>query len=189
MTGTLTLTTTQIGTLTAVQFSAGLPIADLAAVEQSIADDQAIRSSSLGPAASSLQGGIIFGGVTTTTLSSIVSISLASPATATIEAVTAGQYVYGFGIAPGTRVLETPAAGTTTIQLSTAPLAGIDGHFIAVGNRLAGCFQTNGFLNIPNRGVVKVLPGDIVAVGPSGEVFLLPQLAIDFPGSPWIYTP
>lgn len=185
-TQTLRLSTTQLGTLTAVRFSASLAIADLAAVEQSIADDQAIRSIDLGPAAATIQGGVIFGGVTTTTLSSISTVSINSPTTAGVQAITAGQYVYGFGIAPGTRVLETPTAGQTTIQLSTAPLTGQSGYFIAVGNRAAGVFQTNGFLNIPNRGVVKVLPGDVVAVGPSGEVILLPKLAIDFPGSPWI---
>lgn len=187
-TQTLRLSTTQLGTLTAVTVSPSLAIADVAAINAGISDDQAILSTSLGPAASAIQGGIVFTGVTTTTLSSITSVAIASPSGSNVTGITAGQYLFGFGLAPGTRVLTTPAAGATTIEIDQAPLTGqSSGSFIAVGDRTnaAGAFA-NGFVNIPNRGVLKVLPGDVVATGPSGEVFVLPALAVNWAGSPWI---
>lgn len=183
----LTLYSTQIGTLPAVAFSASLAVADLAAIEQSIADDQAIVSNSLGPNASAIQGGVIFHAVSTTSLTTLTSTSIASPSTATIAAITAGQYVYGYGIAPGTRILATGSGNT--LHLSSAPTTGVSGgYFIAVGNRLAGCFSSNGFLNIPNRGVVKVFPGDVVAVDQSGWPILVSKEALAFAGSPWRLT-
>jgi len=187
-TKTLKLSSTQIGTLTAVTFSASLSASDLAAVNASISDDQAILSNSLGPNSGAIQGGIIFNAVATTGVGTLLSTSIASPSTATIAAITPGQYVFGFGLAPGTRVTQVGAA--STVHISPAPVTNVTGYFVAVGTKqaAAGAFQSNGFLNVPNRGVLKVLPGDVVATGPSGEVILLPKLAISFAGSPWILS-
>lgn len=188
-TQTLRLSTTSLGALTAVTFSAALSTADIASISNGISDDQAILSTSKGPAATALYGGVVLTGQTTTTLTTITGVSISAPSGAAITGITAGQYLYGFGLAPGTRVLTTPAAGATTITMDQAPLTGqTSGSFIAVGSRTnaAGAFATGGFLNVPNRGVLKVLPGDVIATGPSGEVILLPSLAINWAGSPWI---
>lgn len=191
-TGTMRLSTTSLGSLTAIQVTSALSGADVAAIAQSIADDKAIqRLAKAVSTGSTLQAGIIFGGATTTTLSTVTSWSLASPTTGLINAITAGQYIYGFGIAPGTRVLTTPAAGATSLTMSRAPLTGqSSGYFIAVADRTnAGdAFNSVGMLSIPNRGNIRALPGDYVCVGPSGEVFVLPNLAVTWPGSPWIFA-
>lgn len=186
-TQTLKLSTTAIGTLTAVQVSASLSAADTASINQGIIDDQAIVSStSFGASASAIQGGIIFTGVTTTTLSTITSVSIVSPSGATIAALAAGQQLTGFGLTPGTTVLS---VGTTTIQMSTAPLTGqSSGAFIAVQNSMKSCFGNPTYITIPNRGVLKLLPGDVVAKDQSGWPIVVSKEAIAWQGSPWILT-
>lgn len=185
-TQTLNLTNAGIGTLTAIQFSHGVSAADIASVSKGVSNDQLIISVDKGPSASTIQGGIIFGGETTTAASTLTSVSIASPSGATIASIAVGQQVYGYGIAPGTTV---QSVGTTTLGLSSAPLtAQSSGYFIASGGQNPSALVTNGLLTIPNRGQLKLLDGDVVATGPSGEVIVVPALAINFPGSPWTLT-
>jgi len=187
-TKTLTLSTTSIGSLVAVQISAGLAIADTAAINQRIVDDQAIVSStSFGPSAAAIQGGIIFAGTTTTSISGITSPSVASPTGATVSMIGIGQQVVGFGLAAGSTV--TSIGPNNTVQLSAAPVTGVSsGYFTAVANAQRSDFANPTYVTIPNRGVLKVLPGDVVAVDQSGWPILVSKQAIASPGSPWILT-
>lgn len=180
------LSTTSLGTLVGVTASAGLAIADVAAISALIADDQKIVSSTaLGASGTSLFGGVVLNGITTTTLSTITNVSIAQPSTATIAALTAGTPIFGFGIAPNTFVLS---ATGTTITMNQAPTSGQNtGYFTAVRNFMGTPFDGR-FLVIPNRGVLKVLPGDVAAVDQSGWPILLSKNAINFLGTPWSVT-
>jgi hypothetical protein len=188
-TQTLTLRTSAIGTLTALQFSGNMAAADVASIDQGISNDQAIVSTSKGPAGTAIQGAVIFGGASVSGTAAITGFSLASPASATIASITAGQYVYGLGIAPGTQVLNVGAL--STINLTKSPtITQASTYFIAAGSSIPGAFSSYGWLNVPNRGCLKLLPGDVVATGPAGEVIVVPQTALPtvFPGSLWVLT-
>lgn len=186
-TKTLRLLTSSLGTLTAVQVSSSLSAADMASINQSILDDQAIVSStSFGPSAAAIQGGIIFAGTTTTSLSTITSPSIASPTGVTVSGIRVGQQVSGYGLASGTTVVS---VSTNTIQLSAAPTVGQNsGYFIAVQNSQKSNFANPTYLTIPNRGTLKVLPGDVVAYDSSGWPILVSKEAIAWLGSQWVLT-
>jgi hypothetical protein len=54
---------------------------------------------------------------------------------------------------------------------------------------LLDAFSFNGLLYIPNRGVLKVLPGDVVAVDPnSGWPVLLAPYAFSASGALWRHS-
>ena len=188
-TQTLTLRTPTIGTLTAVQITSSLSAADVASINQGISDDQAIVSTSKGASAATIQSAVIFSGLTTTALASISVITNLTPSGVSVaNSVRPGHFVYGVGIAPGTTVLSVSASGT--VNLSSVPLAGGSSYFIVCGNRIPGCFSLQGYLNVPNRGVLKLLQGDVVATGPAGEVIVIPATALPavYPGSLWVLT-
>lgn len=52
---------------------------------------------------------------------------------------------------------------------------------------LYGAFEQNGLLFIPNRGVLRVLPGDYVGVDPNGWPILVSKNSIA--GSGWSHSP
>lgn len=188
-THTLKLSTASLGGLTAVQVSAALAAADVATIDQSIADDQAIVSMNLGPSASTIQAAIIFtADITTTQMSGLTNVSISTPATATIASIRPGQWIYGPSIPTGQQVLS--ASGTTIHMTGTdTPTAVATGNtYFVTGRRLAGSFSTNGELFIPNRGVLKLFPGDYVAVDNSGWPILLSAESVAYANSSWIFT-
>lgn len=171
-THTLSWITNQVGFICVTQ-AANLSAADLASVEQSIANDQAILSVNLGPAATTIQGGTILNTVTASAQTTLATISVFSgPALTSIQA---GYYVYGTGIAPGTVVTTAPAANATTLAISQATTATVSSTVVIVPTRLADMLSPNGWLTLPGgRGQVQLLPGDKVCVTPMGSVFVLP---------------
>lgn len=187
MTQLLSLLTSSMTGLTAVQFKASLSAADVATMEQSIVNDLAVRSQ--GQNATPIQAGIVFtADLTTTALSGLTSVTIASPSGATIASIQPGQWLYGAGVPSGAQVIS---ASGTTIHFSgtdggTSVVA--SGTFFTIGQKMAGAFNREGQLVIPNRGVLKVLPGDVIAVDPSGWPFLLSQQAIDYAGTCWDLT-
>jgi hypothetical protein len=90
------------------------------------------------------------------------------------------------------------AATTTLTSLnpwtaSTAP-ADVASIGIAILNDLnvnhpifPGAFAQNGLLYVPNRGVLRVLPGDYVGVDPNGWPILVSKNSIA--GSGWSHSP
>jgi len=187
MTQLLSLETAFLSGLTAVQFSASLSAADVATIDQLIADDAAALTQPEN--ASPLQAAVVFtADSTTTALSGLTSVSVASPSGATIANIKPGQWLYGPGIPAGSQVLS---ASGTTIHFSgtdkpTAVQTGAT--FFAVGRKMDGCFNTMGQLTIPNRGVLKVYPGDVVAVDPSGWPILLSAWSVGYSGTCWVLT-
>lgn len=52
-----------------------------------------------------------------------------------------------------------------------------------------GAFAKNGLLYVPRRGVLKVCPGDYVAVDASGWPILVSKEAIAYAASSWTHAP
>lgn len=50
-----------------------------------------------------------------------------------------------------------------------------------------GAFENNGLLFIPNRGILRVLPGDLIAVDSRGWPILLSAYAAA--GANWVHSP
>lgn len=186
----LQLTTAAGAGLTCVQFSASLAAADVATMDQKIADDQELSSMSLvGPTGTALQNAIVFTADTVTTaLSGLTSVQVSSPTGATISNIRPGNWIYGPNIPAGAQVLS---VGTTSIHLtspSDTPTANAaQSTYFVVGRRLPGSFSQNGELFVPNRGVLKMFPGDTIAVDASGFPFLLSKASITYAGSSWIF--
>lgn len=183
----LTLETAFFSGLTAVEVSASLSAADVATIEQLIANDQAVRQ--LSESAAPLQAGIVFtADAATTALSGLTSVTLSSPSGATIANIQPGQWLYGPGVPAGAQVLS--ASGTTIhFTGSDTPTQTVSGgYYFAIGQRMAGCFNREGLLIVPNRGVLKMMPGDVVAVDPSGWPILLSAQALAYAGTCWSLT-
>lgn len=49
-------------------------------------------------------------------------------------------------------------------------------------------FAFNGILNIPNRGILQVLPGDCIAVDSSGWPILVSKASLAAGGTNWTFT-
>lgn len=177
-------------TLTAVQWTPSISDADLATINQLIADDQALISSQLGPSAATIQAGIVMSGTTSNGTNTITTTTVSSPTGALLSGL-AGSYLYGLniGIPAGTRVAS--VSGTTVTMTANAGAAAGTGTFFAIGKILPNQFQRQGLLWIPNRtlgGPISLLPGDYVGVGPAGEVVILPKQAIAYSGSGWTFV-
>lgn len=54
--------------------------------------------------------------------------------------------------------------------------------------QLNEAFSKKGLLHVPNRGVLKVLPGDVVAVDNNGWPILVSQNSIAFGSTRWVLT-
>lgn len=89
-------------------------------------------------------------------------------------------------ITPGTYV--TAVAGTTVTlsqnAASTGTLKGV--AFVRLRTHPFGI--SNSFLGIPGRGILQILPGDVVAVDSCGWPILLSGNTISFAGSDWTFT-
>lgn len=160
--------------------------ADMAAIAASITNDGAIAAAaqvnSAGPYAV-LATGTTHGNTTLDTL-----VSTGGGPLATIQL---GALVLGAGIPPGTFVAGFNNAQKTSIVLSQAATGSAANVHIAIvpagafGNN---AFSFNGLLYVPNRGVLKVLPGDVVATDNTGWPILVSKAAIGYAGTEWDFT-
>lgn len=166
-----TLGTTSTTALTAVAYSPSpnvlLP-ADMASIQQGIIDDlDAVATG----------GGVLTTGDThtSTTLDTIASMTR----------IAAGMYVLGVGIPPGTIATAVNVGGSavTLSQAATASAASVD--LIFVPQTYPDAFAFNGLLFIPRRGVLQVLPGDVVAIDNTGWPILVSANSIAYAGSLW----
>ena len=168
---------------------------DVGSLSNLIADDLyafgsvPVAGTSSGTGASRVNTGAAVGGTATasTSSTSLTSVSITTSApystTGTFSAIQPGQYVYGKGIPGGTRVVS---ASGTTIVLSATPTVNGSVNFFTIGRNLPGAFSFNGQLFIPNRGWLKLFPGDVIAVDPvSGWPILISSNALTAPGSQW----
>ena len=93
------------------------------------------------------------------------------------------------------RTLGTNATTSLTAQLASRQMAAADIANIAAGVKndlinghpiFPGAFSSNGLLFIPNRGLLQVLPGDMIAYDSTGWPILLSALSIA--SGPWTHT-
>lgn len=178
---TRTLGTNANNSLTALKFLASMADADVATIDQLIVDDQNFVNQNLGPAAASLQTGIIMSGTTATGSAAVTTVTVTTPAGAVLSGVI-GSNVYGPGIPAGTIIIS--VAGTT-LNLSAPCTANATVTFFAIATRKPGSFSKNGLLYVPNRGVLKLLPGDAIAVDATGWPVLVSAQALAFSGTSW----
>jgi hypothetical protein len=47
-------------------------------------------------------------------------------------------------------------------------------------------FSSNGLLYVPNRGILKMLPGDVVGIDPTGWPILISKNSINAGGTIWV---
>lgn len=187
MTQLLALTTSYLTGITAVEFSPSLPASDVATMEQLVVNDLAARQQS--ESATPLQAAVVFTADTATTVGSgLTSVQLSSPAGATIASIQPGQFLYGPNIPVGATVLSV-SGSTIHFSGTDTPLATqSQATFFVLGQKMEGSFNRQGQLVVPNRGVLKMLPGDVVAVDPSGWPILLSAQALAYAGTCWRLT-
>ncbi len=153
--------------------------ADLAAIAASITNDRKFASilSGFGPGPT----GVIGTGTThtTTSLTAVTGVTGAA-----IGSIKLGDLVLAADIPPGTFVAAI-AAGGATITLSQAATGSNVAENIAIVRPNPPGVGRAGQLLIPNRGILKVLPGDIVAVDNTGWPILVSGAAIGYAGSQW----
>ncbi len=156
--------------------------ADIAAIGQSVTDDSQIASILGGnsPAA----GGILATGNThsNTTLDTLVGTG-GGP----LASVSRGMLALGNGIPAGTFVADLLSASSVQLSQAATAAAAIRVAFISVSD-IKPALQRNGTLMIPRRGILTVLPGDIVAVDNTGAVVIVPGASIGYSQSNWVLT-
>lgn len=89
------------------------------------------------------------------------------------NSLTSLKFLPGYNSGMAAADIATIAAMIKNDQNSTLPV-------------IPGSFSDNGLLYVPNRGVLKMLPGDYVMVdGPSGWPILVSAKALSVGGSVW----
>lgn len=140
--------------------------ADIATINQAIRDDFL-------PGASFT--GVISGTVLTTS--------------STTGVVAVGMAVIGAGVATGTVIVSfgTGTGGNGTYNLNISQSVGSEAmNAGAPYPPSLGGFSRNGMLYVPNRGFLKVFPGDLVLVDPQGWPILVSARSIQL--GPWTTT-
>ncbi len=145
--------------------------ADLASIAQAIVSD--VYAQATNP----------LGVKTTGTTNSNTTVN----AIASMTRIQAGMTVLGVGIVPGTSVQAVNVGGSsiTLSQAATASAAGVNLLFVPPVSGASGQFGFQGQLYIPRRGVLQVLPGDVVAVDNTGWPILISAASIAAAGSRW----
>lgn len=94
-----------------------------------------------------------------------------------------------------TNTVGTTANNSLTALLMSGAMAAADIATIALGVKndlinghpiYPGAFAQNGQLFVPNRGVLRVLPGDYVAIDANGWPILLSANTIAQAAAPWV---
>lgn len=159
--------------------------ADIAAIDMSICNDAAfgalISGQSAGPTAMLGTGNTH----SNTTLDTLARVSGAP-----VAQIQVGDLVLGPGIPPATFV-QAVSGGGTSVTLTNAASATAAINVAIVRNPASVPFGVSpqGLITFPNRGVLKILPGDIVALDPTiGFPYLIPTNAISVQGSIWTLT-
>ena len=179
-----------IGTVTDLQlaclsnWSQILPPADLAAIGAAISSDAGFVQPIMGTLSPYY---VLATGTTagTTTITGITA-NVGSPSVGTIRV---GDLVLGHAadIVPGTCVTAVAGGGTSVtlsqpaVSSETAALAFLrQKGFMGIGQEAQ--------LWIPGRGMLKVLPGDVVAVDSTGWPILLSRNTLTYSASDWVLT-
>jgi hypothetical protein len=177
-----TNSTTILNALSA--WSAVLTPADIAAISQAITSD--FQFASVLGGYNSNPTGILATGVTHTSTLLDTLVATGGGALATINV---GDMVLGAGIVPGTTVQAKPSASSVTLSQAATGSTAIRVAFIRpYDNPLVGLDPASAQLVIPNRGILKVLPGDVAAIDNTGWPILISGASIGYAGSQWTLT-
>ncbi len=177
-----TTTTTALRCLSSWQPS--LSQADIAAIAMTITDDAHLATvgglagvGALGPT------GILATGSThtNTTLDTLV-LASGSP----LSSIGIGWLVIAADIPPGTFVTAKPTA--TSVTLSQAATGSNAGERVIFKGPSVVPHINNGVLAVPRRGILKLMPNDIVAIDNTGAVIVVPGSAIAYGSSQWVLT-
>lgn len=174
-----TNTTTSLVALSA--WASSLLNADIANFANGIMDDL-VFGSVLGIGPSGVSAVLATGSThANATLDTLVAVS--GPGLAQIQVT---DLVLGIGIVPGTFVAAKPSGTSVTLsQAATGNSAGVRVAFARPSPDALGDISREGRLFVPNRGVLKLLPGDIVALDNIGFPYLIPGNSIGYAGSQW----
>lgn len=175
-----TTTTTILRALPA--WSASLSQADIASIGQTISGDRQFASiiSGYGPGATA----VLATGSThsNTTLDTLVGISGAP-----LTQIAVGDLVIGAGIPPATYVQALVSSTSVTLSAAATASASIRVVFRRrMGQPLVSL--ADGELHVPGRGVLKILPGDIIAIDNLGWPILVSAASINYAGSQFVLT-
>jgi hypothetical protein len=156
--------------------------ADIAAINASITEDSVFATILSGYGAGAT--GVLATGTTngTTTLGTIVAASGAP-----LAQIQVGDLVLKSDIPAGTFVTAVSGGGTS-VTLSQAATGSANGRVAFARIDLQAGLSPQGLLTIPKRGVLKILPGDIVAIDNTGWPILVSGAAIGYAGSAWTLT-
>jgi hypothetical protein len=109
-----------------------------------------------------------------------------------ITQIHVGDIVLGSNadIVPGTFVTAISGTTVTLSQAASSTGASKAIAFVRLGYDYSGAagISANGQLFVPNRGFLKVLPGDVVAVDSAGFPYLISGVSIAYAGSDWTFT-
>lgn len=106
-----------------------------------------------------------------------------------LASILVGALVLGINIPPGTFVIAKPTATSVTLSAAaTDSVASKRIGFINAPSPPGNEFNFNGTLLIPNRGLVKVLPGDVVAIDNTGWPILVSAASLAYAGTQWTRT-
>jgi hypothetical protein len=176
-----TTTTTALNCLAG--WSEALLDADIKAIAQAITDDSRIAARKGTPYVPAPSGIL----ATATTHGSTTLDTLVSTGGGPLGSIQVGMLVFSIGIGPGTYVAAIPTSTSVTLsQAATGSSAGINVTFVPA-NRPG--IQRSAQLLVPSRGILNVLPGDVVAVDPTtGWPILVSGAAISAAGSLWHFV-
>lgn len=157
--------------------------ADLAAIAMSIVGDTHFAATN--------PTGILATGTThaSTTLDTLVAVAGGGLVTAQV-----GDLVLGVNAATGALVIPVGTfitafgnANKTSLTLSQAATASAAGMKIAIipAAGISSRLSFNQKLEIPGRGIISVLPGDVVAVDSTGWPILVSAGSIGYAGTQW----
>ena len=158
-------------------WSQALSDADIAAIAQTITSDfefaAVLGGGAIGP------GGILATGATHTNTTLDTLVSTGGGGLATIQP---GMLVLAADIPPGTFVRSVTSG--VAVVLSQAA-TGSNAERVAFVRVAGPALSRLGELVIPNRGIIKVLPGDVVAIDNLGWPILVSGASIAYAGSEW----
>lgn len=180
-----TFGSTSASALRAIQFSEAVSDADIASISQTVTND-IMFGSVLSGAGVGAQGILATG----TTSASINITTLAHTAGGPLAAIQVGQLVLGVGIVPGTYVASIVSGTAVTLsQATTSNTTLVPLCFVPTNYESTPNVNRSQQLIVPMRGVLKILPNDVIAVDPNtGAVILVPGNAVSASGSIWTFT-
>lgn len=172
-----TSATTSLKSLAA--WSESLSDADIGAIAQSIANDRNFASI-LGGGNPGASGILATGDTHTSTTLDDLTATAGGP----LSSIQPGYLVLGADIPAGTFVAR--VVSSTSVVLSQAATGSTNDMRVAFMRPGPPALGRQALLRIPNRGILKVLPGDRIAIDNTGWPVLVSGASIGYAGTLWV---